>query len=138
MITAMEDISNGYIPGNSYNIMPFVTQTGVTKIGFQTVALLSNGQGAGSIIITNIKTQVTPSGGKQYVTHTASGNLNVGMHDWMYEWQAPPAGSGTVTIYAAFIASNNNMVADSFDCVYTDSLVIPENTTGINEAGKGE
>jgi hypothetical protein len=134
MLTTMENISNGYVPGATYTIMPYVSQAGSSKIGFQTVALLASGQGAGSVTITNLKTQVNAEAGKEYVTHTASGNLNVGLHDWMYEWTAPPAGSGTVTIYGAFLATNNDMTA-SGDSIYTDSLVITENTTGIEDRG---
>ncbi len=132
ILSVEEDISNGYVPGNTYTVMPFVFQSGSSKIGFQTVALHSNGNGAGSVTISNSKTQMNSSAGKEYVTHTASGNFNVGMHDWMYEWTAPAAGSGTVTIYGAFVASNNNMAA-SGDSIYTDSLVINENTSGIRE-----
>lgn len=133
MISTMENISNGYVPGTVYNMMPYVNQAGSSKIGFQTVALLSNGQGAGSVTITNTKTQMNSDAGKEYVTHTSSGNFNVGLHDWMYEWTAPPAGSGTVTVYGAFIASNNSMTADTGDYIYTDSLVIPEKTTGVQD-----
>lgn len=133
ILMTMEDVSNGYVPGTVYNIMPYVTQTGSSKIGFQAVALLANGQGAGSVTITNAKTQMNPSGGKEYVTHTASGNTGVGLHDWMYEWTAPSQGSGTVTIYGTFLASNNDMTA-SGDSIYTDSLVITEKTTGIEDA----
>lgn len=133
ILTTMENISNGYVPGTVYNVMPYVNQSGSTKIGFQAVALLTSGQGAGSVTITNAKTQVNPAGGKEYVTHTASGNTGVGLHDWMYEWTAPPQGSGTVTIYGAFLAANNDMTA-SGDSIYTDSLVIPEQATGIRDA----
>lgn len=137
MLDIMEDISNGYVPGATYSVMPFVSQDGSTKSGFQTVALLSNGQGAGTVTITYIKTKVDTAGGKEYVSHTPSGNLNVGLHDWMYDWTAPPQGSGTVTIYGAFIAANGNGSA-SGDSIYTDSLVIPEMSTGINRGGASE
>lgn len=133
VLVPMEDLSAGYVPGTTYTIMPYVNQTGSAKIGFQTVALLSSGQGAGSVTITNTKTQLNTNDGKEYVTHTASGTTGIALMDWMYEWTAPAAGSGIVTIYGAFIASNNNGSA-SGDSIYTDSLVISEKTMGMLES----
>lgn len=137
IMTSMEDMSSGYTPGKTYTLMPFIYQDSITKVGFETVALLDNGDGAGSVSIISTYTQVYTSGNKEYVTHTVSGNSNIGMHDWMYDWTAPATGSGKVTVYAAFVASNNDMTA-SGDSIYTDSLVIEENTSGINELNSND
>ena len=137
ILTSMDDLSKGYVPGTTYTLMPYIYQNGITKVGFETVALLQNGNGAGSVNMISTLTQAYVSGDKQYVTHTASGNTNVGMHDWMYEWTAPTAGSGKVIVYAAFVASNNDMTSAG-DSIYTDSLVIEENTSGINQINLNE
>lgn len=137
IMTSMEDLSSGYIPGETYTLMPYIYQNGIDKVGFETVALFDNGEGAGMVSIISTYTQVYSSGNKEYVTHTTSGNTNIGMHDWMYEWTAPTTGSGTVTVYVAFVASNNDM-ASSGDSIYTDSLVIEENTSGINKLYSNE
>ncbi len=126
-ITVMGGIpANGYVPDQSYTLMPFVMDSVFVTRGFQTLALLSNNSAAGSVLITDpVKTQLISSGGKEYVTQTDTGSQNPGMHDWMYEWTAPPSGSGAVTIYGAFVAADGSGDA-SGDRVYTDSLVLEE------------
>lgn len=126
----------GYTPGQTYNMMPYLmtNDTLMIKGGFQIVAhLQSNGAPAGNSVITNsTKTQLVTQGGYQYVEQATGGSSNPGLHDWMYDWTAPAAGSGTVIFYAAFVAGNGNN-ASTGDEVYTDTLVLPENTNAVNE-----
>ncbi|MBI2966463.1 MAG: hypothetical protein HYY40_01440 [Bacteroidetes bacterium] len=129
-ITLMGGIpAAGYVPGQTYSVMPFVEDDSFSVAGFQTVALLSNNSGAGSVTISNpIKTQLIISGSKEYVVHTSAGAQNPGMHDWMYDWTAPPKGSGTVIIYGAFVAADGDGSVNG-DLIYTDSLILYEDTT---------
>lgn len=126
-ITVMGGVpANGYVPDQSYTLMPFLTDSAFTVRGFQTVALFSNNTIAGNVLISNpTTTQMISFAGKEYVTQTLSGSQNPGMHDWMYEWTAPPAGSGAVTVYGAFVAADGQGDAAG-DRVYTDSLVLQE------------
>jgi len=127
---------NGYTPGQTYMLMPYLVpqDTAMIRSGFEVVALLqSNGNAAGNVVITDpSKTQLVIYNNKQYTEQTAAGAITPGMHDWMYNWTAPPVGSGTVIFYGAFVAGNGDGTS-SGDYIYTDSLVLPENTTGINE-----
>ncbi len=136
MITVMNGIPpNGYIPDSVYTMMPYTMNTGDSIIGFQTVALLSNGDNGGTVSITDpVRTQLltTASPYHEYVTQTQAGSVNPLMHDWMYHWQAPSSGSGTVTFYVAFVSSNNDN-GSSGDKVYVDSLVFMENTTSTSD-----
>lgn len=130
--------ANGYVPGATYAMMPFIVDPLKTKFGFQVVAKFLNGNAAGSITITDpLKTQMISQGNFEYAQQTSTGSYPAGIHDWMYDWTAPPAGSGTVKFYAAFIASNADSSAGG-DFVYTDSLILVENITAINENGNSQ
>lgn len=127
---------NLYVPGQTYMLMSFVGDTSyMGKIyGFQTVAKLSDGSRAGMVMITNpTKTRMDSSiDGNEYVSQTTNGSSIMGIHDWMYDWTAPPPGSGKVVIYTALLAADGDGTANG-DHVYTDSLVLNENTTGFPE-----
>lgn len=128
----------GYIPGTTYTMMPWIIDTARPLFGFQIVAKKSDGSGAGSSIISSpVKTKLIGANGLEYVEQTSAGTLLNGMHDWMYDWTAPVAGSGKITFYAAFVAANGNS-ASSGDDVYIDSLVIPEKSTGIHDMESAE
>jgi hypothetical protein len=133
-ITLMGGIpANGYVPGTTYTLMPWVIDTTKVLFGFQILARKSDGSKAGTVSITsNLKTKLITGNGLEYVEQTSSGATVFGIHDWMYDWTAPPQGSGKVTFYAAFVAANGNTAA-SGDEVYIDSLIIQESATGISE-----
>lgn len=126
--------ANGYVPGNTYSMMPWIIDTSKVLFGFQIVTQKSDGTNAGAVTISSpLKTKLIQGNGLDYIEQTSAGASLNGMHDWMYDWTAPAAGSGKVTFYAAFVAANGNSLS-SGDDVYIDSLVIQEKTTGINEA----
>lgn len=129
-ITIMGGIpSCGYVPGQSYILMPYVIDTTQVIYGFQTVAVDATNSGVGTVTITDpSKTQLITSSGKEYVEHTLTGTNVLGIHDWMYQWTAPAAGSGDVTFYSAFNAANGDGTSAG-DNIYTDSLVFQECTT---------
>lgn len=133
-VTVMGGVPPGnlYVPGQTYTMMPYQVDTAMLKGGFQVVALLSDNNGAGAATITMpMNTQVDLDNGKEYVGQTGMGAVKpimANMHDWMYDWQAPPAGSGTVIFYAAFIAADGDSTP-SGDNIYTDTLVLYEDTT---------
>ncbi len=134
-MTVMDGVPPGnlYIPGQTYEMMPYtIDSIGRPNSGFQAVALLSSGNGAGEVTLTMpMYTQFITSGGKEYVENTPTGAVEPttdNMHDWMYDWEAPPPGSGTVTFYAAFVTGDGDSSA-SGDNIYTDTLVLYEDTT---------
>ncbi len=128
--------NNFYQPDSNYNMMPYLIDNTKIKGGFQVVARLSNGSNAGTSTITMpINTQLISSGGYDYVEQTATGAgepSSLNMHDWMYNWKAPSAGAGTVTFYLSGVAANDNN-APSGDDIYTDTLVLYEDVTGIHD-----
>ncbi|MFH1319324.1 MAG: choice-of-anchor V domain-containing protein [Bacteroidota bacterium] len=128
-----DETAKSYIPGQVYTIVPYTINTGDSVIGFETVALLANDSGAGTITLINpIKTEIyipTPNQKNlKYVGHTQEGTANPGKYDWEYSWTAPPPGSGTVFIYGAFVAGQGDGDWNNDD-VYTDTLILYEDTS---------
>ncbi|MFH1319409.1 MAG: choice-of-anchor V domain-containing protein [Bacteroidota bacterium] len=136
IIIKYDETATCYIPGQVYTIVPYTmdTDTGKTIIGFQTVALLDNENGAGIVTLidpskTNLDIPPIP-GDREYIGHTQAGTANPAKYDWEYSWTAPIAGSGTVYIYGAFVAGQGDIITYNDD-VYTDTLILYECSTGI-------
>jgi hypothetical protein len=110
----------GYLPGQTYTIT--VTVTGSGNKGFEVSPQDQSGNVYGTIILGS---QTEFAGGNQgYITHSASSNSNPKI--WTFQWVAPDAGSGPVTMYGAFALSQNN--------TRLSTLAIPENIgTGLTE-----
>ncbi len=122
--------ANGYTPGQLYNLTVNVSSlispaTGNTKDGFQITALDASNDSAGTFSISNANlTVLDVFFDRQYVSHknVTAGNTPA----WTFRWQAPAAGTGTVTFYIAANRSNNNSDS-SGDNIYTQSFTIAEN-----------
>ena len=114
----------GYTPGQTYTITLTVSSAGRSEFGFSFSPQLSDGATAGSMIASN-GTQL--NGGGRYLTHTAAGTVESSPNTrvWTFDWIAPAAGSGDVTFYAAFNATNGNN-ASSGDLLFNSNLTIFE------------
>lgn len=114
----------GYIAGETYTVTLTVSSPGRNEFGFSVSPQLDGGATAGSMISTT-GTQLNGSG--RYLTHTAAGTTESSPNTrvWTFSWIAPPAGSGNVTFYAAFNASNNNN-GSSGDLIFNSNLGIFE------------
>ena len=120
-----------YVPGAVYILMVQVAMTGQKRWGFETTILKADGTQGGDLIATdtrNTRRSVNRTRGRTYIAHTAAGTAN-GTKDlgpfWKFDWKAPDAGSGPVTIYAAGNAANGNN-SDNGDFIFTTSLVSQE------------
>lgn len=110
----------GYLPGQTYNIT--VTVTGSGAKGFEVSPQDPAGNFYGTLIL-GTGTEFA-GGNTDYITQSNSSNSNPKV--WTFQWTAPDAGSGTVTMYGAF-ALNTSVTKLS-------TLVIPENIgTGVTE-----
>jgi hypothetical protein len=89
---------------------------------------VNTGDYAGQLIVTDaVNSQLSASGGRGYLKHTAVGT-HAGQPDsaaWAFQWQAPAAGTGPVVFYWCNNAANNNG-ASSGDIIIRDSLVVAE------------
>jgi hypothetical protein len=104
----------GYIPGTTYNIT--LTVSGSGDKGFEVSPQDDAGNFYGTLIAGSGSKLV---GNNHYITQTSSSSSNPKV--WNFQWVAPEAGSGMVTMYGAF-ALNKSVTR-------TSTLAIPENTS---------
>ena len=132
---------NSYVPGQTYTITLKAEKSGVSRFGFQIVALKNNdNKNAGEFIITNEdRTHIVTGSGslisRIYVTHSAPGTtaISPGVNEWSFDWTAPSTDVGTVTFYYATNLTNNNGT-NKGDAIYLSSFVVASPTTvGIYE-----
>ena len=116
--------SGGYNSDSTYTISATVSKNGIHKFGFEASPQNTAGTQLGTLIVTNA-TDTKLVGYGKYITHTLAGNNGTDTRTWTFHWTPPPAGSGTVTMYAAFNAANGDSLKTG-DKIFTSSLVIPE------------
>ncbi|MEZ5173212.1 MAG: choice-of-anchor V domain-containing protein [Bacteroidia bacterium] len=117
--------AGGYIPGETYLITVSITQAGISKWGFQASPQNTSGGLLGSISVSE-STRTKLVGSNKYITHKTVGTTgSTGSSSWTFNWTAPAAGTGDVTMYAAVMASNNNN-SSSGDQIFTDDLLMQE------------
>ncbi|MBK0402234.1 T9SS type A sorting domain-containing protein [Adhaeribacter sp. BT258] len=120
-----------YTPGATYTMQISVTDANKTRFGFELVALRSNNQQAGTImLVSSTNTALQTQGAKTYLSHRNASATNT----WTFTWLAPATNVGPVTFYMAGNAANGNNTT-SGDNIYTASKVLtPAATnTGIKE-----
>ena len=123
----------GYNPGTTYTITATVNFTGRSKFGFQVSPQNAAGTFLGTLINTSTQTKLV--GTSKYVTHTTAGNSGTNTKSWTFDWTAPAAGTGAVTFYGSFMASNGDGGTIG-DIVYTTSYAVTEAVaSGISEVG---
>ena len=121
----------GYIPGTTYSITATITSSGISRFGFEVSPQNSTGVQKGILIVTNATETKLVGTTAKYITHKSAGTSGVGSKTWTFNWTAPVAGSGDVTMYGAFIAANSNN-ANTGDQVFLSNLLIQESlSSGI-------
>ena len=137
-------LSNGptYMGGVTQQIMVKVADPAQQRWGFQLTARLDSNstQGqAGTLTPTDGNTQIRCDSGNfgtcktgevQFIEHTLSGTrlgTQLGA-TFTFNWTPPPAGSGSVTLYAAGNAANGNN-QDTGDHIYSTSIQLAEAVT---------
>lgn len=126
--------NNTYEPGQTYTITVDVS-AGVNRYGFQAIALNSSNGMAGSFTVTDgARTQIRTSGSKAYVSHKQGGTGATNQAtSWSFDWTAPAAGTGDVTVYSSVLAANSNGTT-SGDNLHLKSLTLSEATsTSVND-----
>lgn len=118
-----------YTPGQDYSFLVELEETGMTRWGFELTALDDAHAAAGQVSAgAPDSAQVVSGGGKDYLTHTSTGNWRAvpdGPVGWVVDWTAPPAGTGEVTYWFAGNATNNNGET-SGDHVYATAFTVAE------------
>jgi len=116
-----------YVLGATYSLTVTLQNMGQSRWGFQLTAVDADGNGAGTITADDPQaTQVTSQGSKQYFGQRETGTY-AGTEDgpvtWTGTWTAPLQDVGTIGIYVAGNAANNNG-GSSGDSVYTASVLV--------------
>lgn len=121
------NVINGYEPGTTYDVRVTVTHNGsAQEFGFQALSLIDNGNteyNAWSSPAANVRLAIVDTSGRQYAEHFGPSATNT----FDVQWTAPPAGSGSVTIYAGGNATNNNNMS-SGDGANITSISLVETT----------
>lgn len=126
--------NNTYEPGQTYTITVDAS-AGTSRYGFQAITLNGSNQMAGSFTVTDgARTQIRTSGSKAYVSHKQGGTgANNQATSWSFDWTAPAAGTGDVTLYTSVLAANGNG-GTSGDNLHLKSLTLIEATsTSVSE-----
>lgn len=123
----------GYIPGTTYTITATIAEPSV-KFGFEISAQNTIGSKKGTLVVTNsTETQLVGTGGK-YITHKLAGTPGISQsRTWTFNWIAPTAGTGSVTFYGAFNATNNNNLSSGDRIILTQMLVNENTLTAVHE-----
>ena len=121
-----------YTPETVYSIEVVLADPEAMRWGFELTILDGSDQFAGNLAPVDGNTQVSTGGpfGRTYVKHTLDGT-QFGQADqgsWQFDWTAPAAGAGDVTIYMTGNAANGNF-ATSGDRIYATFLPWPEEPT---------
>ena len=136
--------SNLYAPGKTYTLTVTINQTGISKFGFEALALVdADSSNAGRIKLLNgLTTQVmSPDDsseityGRRYITHTIEGNQATAPNErkWQFLWDAPAVDMGAISFYVASLAGNNS-ADETGDDVYLSTLAInPDPSPGIED-----
>jgi hypothetical protein len=115
----------GYEAGITYDITVNITESGRSDFGFSVTAETANGTKAG-MFTSNTETQANGSG-NAWATHRSNSRSGSGSRSWTTQWTAPTVGTGAVTFYACFNASNANG-GTSGDLIYLANATISEST----------
>ncbi len=132
--------SNGFTPGETYEITVNAAHSGAGKFGFELTAETPSGNKLGGFVISDAaRTKLI--GGGNAVTHTTGGNSGGNNTSWAVNWTAPEDQT-EVHFYAAVNAANGNGTT-SGDQIYTTNLfanlALPAVLVSVdpNEAEKG-
>jgi hypothetical protein len=115
-----------YMPGQTYTVGVTLADPVASRWGFELTALNAGGASVGSYTLPATLQQAT-AGNRTYVKHTLNGTFpgTPTSHTWEFAWNAPAAGTGTVTFYVAGNAANNNGLFTG-DRIYATSFGFPE------------
>ncbi len=126
-------VAGEYMPDSTYTITVTLSETGITKFGFEVLVAhsVSLSGTAGSVTITNaLETKQISSGAKHYVTHTSNGTAGSASRSWSFDWTAPSIGVGDVDFHVAGNSTNSNTMS-SGDKIYTQKIALTQASVGI-------
>ena len=131
-------LPSSYVPGTVYTLGVQLQDPGQSRWGFEATVLMDSDHSmAGGCVSMDGTTGIQMASGKTYVSHnseggpggtvdgTFAGTAN-GPVSWSFQWTAPVATTGPVTIYVTAVAADNDLDAGGTDYEYQTSASIPE------------
>jgi hypothetical protein len=116
-----------YDPGKEYTLRYELMNSGSPAgFGFQTVALNSNDESAGSFSDLPDGFRMIELNNATYVEHESPRPVN----SFEVKWTAPQEGGETITVYTGSVAINGNS-SPSGDGADTNELILEPNTSGL-------
>lgn len=130
-ITSTE-LGQGYMAATQYNMKAKAEMAGRNKFGFLITIEKFDGTKAGAPVVTDAtRTQLKDT---YYLTHTQAGTAAQDSAVWTFKWQTPMVPMGTVTLYGAFVAANNDTLNTGDQVFVTSKDVFLFGTAGIPTA----
>ncbi len=120
----------GYLAGVTYDFTATMSDTSVTKFGFEISPQNVNGELLGTLIA---GPETGLVGLNKYVTHTFTTTVGSGSRSWDFQWVAPEVGTGDVTFYGAFNFTNANGQTNGDVVVLADTTVSEGVSIGVND-----
>jgi hypothetical protein len=128
------ELGNGertYTPGKTYPVKVRISDPGVSRFGFQIVALENKTlKDRGSFTISDsVRTQQVTNQyalkDRKYITYTFNGTdaVKTGFGEWVINWTAPNDARNPITFYLAAVSGNDDMT-DKGDKVFTMSSTL--------------
>ena len=118
-----------YVPGQTYTVEVTINagNGSPAEYGLQAVALTETNEQAGSYADPGAPLAIKALNNLDYIEHTSPSNSNT----FTFDWIAPAAQSGPVTIYASGVAANDGMGSGG-DGADAGSITLTELVSGIN------
>lgn len=140
---------SGYMPNQNYTVTVSINSPG-SRYGFQSSVQDDNGNFHGKILqndstwlrvdsfnannikywIMHLDSMNAVKNGKDYWLGYKGTDYDPHFKAWSFEWIAPDAGAGTVTIYACFVTGNDDGTHQN-DSVFLSSLTVNEAATSV-------
>lgn len=109
-----------YQPGSTYPVTVTVNDPVASRWGFEAGVTDRSDAQAGAFTSTSPGVSVQSQSGREWVNHNGGGTGQgvTGSFSWTFDWTAPQAGTGVVTLWVAGNAANNAQGSGG-DLIYT-------------------
>ena len=126
---SLAGLPEDYVPGETYAVTLSLADPDGLRWGFELTVLDDAGARAGLLAVTDAGTQLSDGGSRDYLKHNSAGTApgTPDQKDWTFDWTAPDAGAGPVTVYVAGNAADNNG-SNAGDRIYATSFATAEGT----------